>query len=57
MYGFVTLAKAETHMRDQRVENFGRKLKQVAGTTTPQKGETAYYAVANGRKPGIKKYY
>jgi len=57
MCGFVTLAKAETHMRDQRVENFDRKLKQGAGTTTPQKGETAYYAVANGRKSGIKKYY
>jgi len=53
----VTLAEAEAYMRNNEVEHYNRDVKHGAGTTTPKKGETAYYAVANGHKPGIREYY
>lgn len=55
--GFVTLAKAQAYMAEIGVENYDSKIKDGAGETTPQKGQIAYYAVANGRNPGIKTYY
>jgi viroplasmin and RNaseH domain-containing protein len=53
---FVTLAEAEAYMA-ARVKNYEYKIKDGAGETTPQKGQMAYYAVANGRNPGIRTYY
>ena len=56
-HGFVTLAEADAYMRNNEVEHYNRDVKHGAGTTTPKKGETAYYAVAYGHKPGIREYY
>jgi len=53
----VTLAEAEAHMADKKVKNYEYKIKDSAGETTPQKGQMAYYAVANSRNPGIQIYY
>ena len=53
----MTLAEAEAYMRNNGVEDYNRKIKQVAGTTTPEKEETAYYAVASGLKPGLREHY
>jgi viroplasmin and RNaseH domain-containing protein len=55
--GFVTLAEAEAYMADKGIQNYEYKIKAGAGETTPQKGQIAYYAVANGRNPGIHTYY
>jgi viroplasmin and RNaseH domain-containing protein len=55
--GFVTLAEAEAYMAEMGVENYEYKIKDGAGETTRNKGQTAYYAVANGRNPGIQTYY
>jgi viroplasmin and RNaseH domain-containing protein len=54
---FVTLAEAEAYMVEEKVDNYGCKIKDGAGETTPQKGQKAYYAVANGRSPGILTSY
>ncbi len=56
-HGFVTLAKAEAYMKKNGVTDYKYDIKQGAGETTPEKGQTAYYAVANGRTPGIQRYY
>ena len=55
--GFVTLAAAEAYMAEMGVENYEYKIKDGAGETTPHKGQMAYYAVANGRNPGVQTYY
>ena len=57
MRGFVTLAEAETYMKAKGVEDYNSQIKSGAGITIPEKGRTAYYAVANGRNPGIQEYY
>ncbi len=49
--GFETLAEAEDHMDIKGVKNY--KLQYQS----PVKGQPAYYAVANGRGPGIQEYY
>ena len=56
-HGFVTLDEAEAYMAQKGVERYEYNIKQGAGETTPQKGQMAYYAVANGRNPGIQTYY
>jgi viroplasmin and RNaseH domain-containing protein len=49
----VTLAEAEVYMAvDNRVKNYEYKIKDGAGETILQ-GKMTYYAVANGRNPGI----
>lgn len=53
----MTLAEAKAYMRNKGVEEYNYKIEQGAGTTTPEKEETAYYAIANGHKPGIRKHY
>jgi viroplasmin and RNaseH domain-containing protein len=55
--GFVTLAEAEVYMVEMGVKNYEYEIKDGAGETTPRKGQIAYYAVANGRNPGIRIYY
>jgi viroplasmin and RNaseH domain-containing protein len=55
--GFVTLAEAEAYIAEKGVENYEYKIKDSAREITLQKGQMAYYAVANGRNPGIKTYY
>jgi viroplasmin and RNaseH domain-containing protein len=39
------------------VENYEHNIKDGTGETIPRKGQMAYYAVANGRNPGIQTYY
>jgi viroplasmin and RNaseH domain-containing protein len=55
--GFLTLEEAQEHMQEHKVEQYKYVIKEGAGTTSPIKGRDAYYAVANGRKPGIYQYY
>ena len=55
--GFETLAEAEDYMDGKGVTLYNYDIKHGAGKTSPIDGETAYYAVANGRRPGIQSYY
>ncbi len=55
--GFETLAEAEDYMDSKGVAFYKYDIKYGAGKTSPIKGEEAYYAVANGRTPGIQGYY
>lgn len=56
-HGFETLSEAEKYMDSKGVEFYEYNIKYGAGTTNPTKSSKAYYAVANGRNPGIKEYY
>jgi len=53
----LTLEEAQEYMQEHKVEQYKYVIKEGAGTTSPIKGRDAYYAVANGRKPGIYQYY
>lgn len=53
----MTLAETEAYMRNNEVEHYNRDVKHEAETTTSKKEKTAYYAIANGHKPGIREYY
>lgn len=55
--GFATLAEAEAYMKEKGVKDYKYEIKPGAGDTTPEIGQKAYYAVANGREPGIREYY
>lgn len=44
-------------MEEKGVTDYEYDIKQGAGETTTEKGQTAYYAVANVRTPGIHNYY
>jgi viroplasmin and RNaseH domain-containing protein len=44
-------------MAEMGVQNYKYNIKDGAGETTSRKGQIAYYAVANGRNPGIQTYY
>lgn len=55
--GFKTLADAEEHMTYKGVTFYEYNIKHGAGNTKPRKNQKAYYAVANGRTPGIQEYY
>jgi len=55
--GFRTLSEAEDYMHNKGVTSFKHDIKYDAGDTTPRKNQKAYYAVANGRTPGIQEYY
>ena len=54
---FKTLADAEGYMKAQGVKQYSLVIKEGAGETTPEKNQAAYYAVAHGRTPGIRRYY
>ena len=56
-HGFETLAEAEDYMDSEGVTFYQYQIKYGAGNTSPTKGEKAYYAVANGRTPGIQELY
>jgi len=55
--GCKTLADAEDYMDREGVTLYNYDIKYGAGKTNPIDGQTAYYAVANGRRPGIRPYY
>lgn len=54
---FVTLREAEMYMEQNGVTGYKYSIKPGAGETMPERGRTAYYAVANGRKIRIETYY
>jgi viroplasmin and RNaseH domain-containing protein len=56
-HGFVILREAEVYMAEMGVEKYERIIKDGTGETIPRKGQMAYYAVANGRNPGIQTNY
>ena len=44
-------------MENNGVKDYIKIIERVLGDTTIKRGEKAYYAVANGRSPGIQEYY
>jgi len=55
--GFETLEEAQAYMVKEGVEQYKQEIKEGAGMTTSTRGQKAYYAVANGRHPGVQEYY
>jgi viroplasmin and RNaseH domain-containing protein len=54
---FVTIEEAREYMKKNGVMNPKEIIKDGVGSTTPLWGSDAFYAVANGRKPGIYPYF
>ncbi|RDW84780.1 hypothetical protein BP6252_02370 [Coleophoma cylindrospora] len=54
--GFTTVAEAEMYLARREVKEYIRMIRP-ASTTSFRRGEKAYYAVANGRSPGVHEYY
>lgn len=52
-----TLAEAEKYMKDSGVTSYEYEIKCDPEETIPIRGRTAYYAVANGRTPGVRDHY
>ncbi|KAK4075244.1 hypothetical protein Purlil1_12718 [Purpureocillium lilacinum] len=55
--GFHTIEAAKNWMRKHGVKRPNEVIKDGAGETTPLPGSRAFYAVANGKKPGITEYW
>lgn len=55
--GLETLADAEDYMDGKGVMLYNYDIKYGAGKSNLIDGKTAYYAVVNGRRPGIQSYY
>ena len=49
--------EAEKYMAKEKVRSYQLELKHGHGETKPDKTGAAYYAVANGHNPGIRRYY
>lgn len=54
---FYNLQKAQEYMETNGLKQPRLVIKEGAGETTPLPGNEAFYAVANGRNPGIHSYY
>ncbi|BCS00025.1 RNase H1/viroplasmin domain-containing protein [Aspergillus luchuensis] len=54
---FENLLEAQNFMEKNGVKQPKLVIKEGAGETTPLLGKEAFYAVANGRNPGIYPYY
>ena len=54
---FDDLLKAQDFMEKNGVKQPKLVIKEGAGETTPLLGKEGFYAVANGRNPGIYPYY
>ncbi|RDL37656.1 Uncharacterized protein BP5553_05089 [Venustampulla echinocandica] len=54
---FTTVLEAEAHMKDQRLEEYIKIIEEVPEDMAVKQGEKVYYAVANGRSPGIREFY
>jgi len=54
---FLTLDEAREYMNKKGVTLYDEVIKEGAGKTTPLRQCEAFYAVANGNKPGIYPYY
>ncbi|KZL87252.1 ribonuclease h1 [Colletotrichum incanum] len=55
--GFSSLQKALNYMEDLEVLAPRRVIKEGAGASTPDGKSDGYYAVANGKNPGIYQYW
>lgn len=53
---FYEFDEARAYLKEKKVMAPKVILKDGAGETTPLPGSKAFYAVANGRKPGIYEY-
>lgn len=53
---FYEIDEARAYLKEKKVMEPKVILKDGAGETTPLPGSKAFYAVANGRKPGIYEY-
>jgi viroplasmin and RNaseH domain-containing protein len=51
--GFYTLQEAEAFMRGNCGHRYKLDIKSAKEQTTPKSDAVAYYAVANGRSPGV----
>jgi hypothetical protein len=54
---FGTELEAEAYMQNQGTKEYVKITDGSLGDTTLKEGEKAYYAVANGRSPGIQEFY
>lgn len=54
---FVTIDEAKNFMEENGASQCKTVIKSTALDTTPERGSTAYYAVAYGTKPGIYKFW
>ncbi len=54
---FFTLEDAREYMKSKGVVESKEVIKDGAGETTPQWDSQAFYAIANGKKPGIYEYW
>ena len=54
---FATIEEAREYMKEKEELNWTEIIKDGAGSTTPRWGSYAFYAVANGRNPGVYKYF
>lgn len=55
--GFPTIEEARNQMKEWKVQKYDEVLKDGAGETAPLHGAEAFYAVANGKRPGIYPYW
>jgi viroplasmin and RNaseH domain-containing protein len=55
--GFRTLQEAEAFMRGNCGHRYKLDIKSEKEQTTPESKAVAYYAVANGRNPGVYRDY
>ena len=51
--GFPTLKAACKYMEEHGICNYTKDTKQTALDTTPRNQKDGFYAVANGKNPGI----
>lgn len=55
--GFHTLEQAEKYIRSHTSAEYVRDITSDAEDTTPGFNKIAYYAVANGRSPGVTQFF
>ncbi len=55
--GFKPLSEADNYMASKGMKFYEYRIKYDAGVTTLKEGNKAYYAIANGRTPGVKEYH
>lgn len=55
--GLKTLDEARKHIKKEGITSHELRLNDGHGATKPARPGPAYFAVANGRDPGIRKYH
>ncbi|CZR58255.1 uncharacterized protein PAC_08146 [Phialocephala subalpina] len=54
---FSTVLDAKAYMETQGLKEYVEIIEGILGDASLKRGERAYYAVANGRSPGIQEFY